>query len=263
MKLYPVASSFSPRTVLLPVIGIFVVGLTFPSSADAQQQTKMSKGLRSLVSAGTTGGDVIYEGPQAEVERLAATYGLTVKKKMPTGAVLSGSASRIESLSRDGQVGYLTEDVRVTGMMAVATRSTGANLLWEEKNGNGKLFGGLTGKGIGVAIIDSGIANHPDLRNRILYEFDFTGTGTDDGYGHGTHVASIVAGSGAGSRTPAGSSYVGMAPGASLISLKVLGNDGTGYVSDVICAIEWAIQNRHKFGIRVINLSLGHPSSDS
>ena len=54
-----------------------------------------------------------------------------------------------------------------------------------------------------------------------------------------------------------------MAPGASLISLKVLGADGTGYVSDVIGAIDWAIANKNKFGIRVINLSLGAPSSGS
>ena len=79
-----------------------------------------------------------------------------------------------------------------------------------------------------------------------------------DQYGHGTHLAGIVAGSGAGSRTDNNAGYIGMAPGAAIISEKVLDENGIGYVSDVIEAIDWTIENRLRFNIRVINLSLGH-----
>src|SRR5690606_28504599 len=118
---------------------------------------------------------------------------------------------------------------------------------------------GLTGLGIGVAVIDSGIAAHPDIAQRIKYSLDLTDEeGVADGYGHGTHVGAIIAGNGSGSRSSDGLGYIGMAPGAELISLKVLGSDGTGYVADVIAAIDWCVRNRERFRIRIINLSLGH-----
>ena len=90
MKLFWLGSSLSSRTVLLPVIGMFVAGLSFPALADAQQRARMSKGLEKLVSTGAADTSVIYEGPQAEVERLAATYGLSVRKQLPGGAVFVG-----------------------------------------------------------------------------------------------------------------------------------------------------------------------------
>ena len=87
---------------------------------------------------------------------------------------------------------------------------------------------------------------------------DFTDSrsiGRDD-YGHGTHVAGIIAGS-------QDSGYAGVAPGAHLVSLKVLKADGSGDTSDVIAAIDWAIRNRLRYNLRVINLSLGHPVFES
>jgi serine protease AprX len=85
---------------------------------------------------------------------------------------------------------------------------------------------------------------------------DFTGASGRDGYGHGTHVAGIVAGD-------AGGGFAGMAPGAHLVSLKVLGDAGTGHKSDVIRAIDWAVEHQAAYNIRVINLSLGHPVYES
>ena len=84
------------------------------------------------------------------------------------------------------------------------------------------------------------------------------GYGRDE-FGHGTHVAGIVA------AEPIDESggNVGMAPGANLINLKVLGSDGSGKTTDVIAAIEWANRNRYRYGIRIINLSLGHPVFES
>ena len=112
----------------------------------------------------------------------------------------------------------------------------------------------LTGQGIGVAVIDSGITSHPDLGNRVIASQDFNPnvTGTDDAYGHGTGVAGIIAGDG----TASLGQYIGVAPQANLINLRV--NDGTGAAptSAVMNAILWAVTNRNTYNIRVLNLSL-------
>jgi serine protease AprX len=112
----------------------------------------------------------------------------------------------------------------------------------------------LTGQGIGIAVIDSGIASHPDLGNRVIVSQNFNPNvnGNDDAYGHGTAVAGIIAGDG----TASLGQYIGVAPQASLISLRV--NDGTGGAptSAIMNAILWAVINRNTYNIRVINLSL-------
>jgi serine protease AprX len=124
----------------------------------------------------------------------------------------------------------------------------------------------VTGNGVGVAIIDSGVASwHNDLYlsegagPRVVHFKDFTTTATGnasslptDGYGHGTHVAGIIAGSGADSN----GRRTGMAPGAHLIALKVLDSDGNGYISDVIAAIDYAVAHKDALAIRIINLSV-------
>src|SRR5213594_1281996 len=123
------------------------------------------------------------------------------------------------------------------------------------------------GAGIGVAILDSGIAPHPDLPN-VGKTVDFTGGPNirTDPYGHGTHVAGIIGGSGQSSQ----GLYAGIAPSARLINLRVLDGTGAGTSSSVIDAIEWAISNRNALGddgksmnIRVINISLGHAPYES
>lgn len=116
------------------------------------------------------------------------------------------------------------------------------------------------GRGTGVAVVDSGIAPLADLWPRISAFYDFTRGGTavatapSDKYGHGTHVASLIAGNGANSE----GRNVAVAPAAHLIGLKVLDDHGAGYTSDVIAAIEFAITNKRALGIDVLNLSLGH-----
>ena len=120
------------------------------------------------------------------------------------------------------------------------------------------------GRGVGVAIVDSGIAPTPDLTGRISAFYDFsngviTATAPNDGYGHGTHIAGLIAGSGAQSN----GKYVGVATAARLIGLKVLDATGAGYSSDVIAAVEFATENKAALGIDVMNLSLGHPIYES
>jgi serine protease AprX len=134
---------------------------------------------------------------------------------------------------------------------------------------------GFDGAGVGVAVIDSGVSNwHDDLTNRstnsgvrssggqrVLKFVDFVNgrTTSYDDYGHGTHVAGIIAGNGYDSD----GGKAGIAPGAHLLSLKVLDDQGGGYVSDVIAALDWAVQNKTTYNIRVINLSVGAPVTES
>ena len=124
----------------------------------------------------------------------------------------------------------------------------------------------LDGTGIGIAIVDSGIdTDHRSFLNRlngvrVVYSEDFTGEGrTDDPYGHGTHVASLAAGNG---RISNGE-YVGVAPNANLINLRVLNATGVGTTAYVLRALDWVATNRTTYNIRVVNLSLGMPAIDS
>jgi serine protease AprX len=134
---------------------------------------------------------------------------------------------------------------------------------------------GLDGAGVGVAIIDSGTtAWHDDLTyqgsssavrqvggQRVAKFVDFVNGRTTpyDDYGHGTHVAGIIAGNGYDTFGARG----GVAPAAHLVSLKVLNAQGSGYISDVIAALDWTTQNRAAYNIRVVNLSVGAPVTES
>jgi len=115
---------------------------------------------------------------------------------------------------------------------------------------------GFDGTGVGVAIIDSGVATaHDDLGpDRIAHFADFVSYQPNayDDYGHGTHVAGIIAGSGYDSN----GARRGIAPGASLVVLKVLDGAGRGHISNVIAALDYAVATRASFNTRVINLSV-------
>lgn len=114
---------------------------------------------------------------------------------------------------------------------------------------------GWLGQGITIAVLDTGIALHPDFDRRILAFQDIVHgkKGIYDDSGHGTHVAGIAAGSGRSS----GGIYAGMAPRAGIIALKVLDHEGNGSISDVMRGIQWILDNRKKYGIRIVNISVG------
>ncbi|MET9822759.1 S8 family serine peptidase [Streptomyces sp. NPDC006349] len=133
-------------------------------------------------------------------------------------------------------------DGRVHATLDRSTAQIGAPEAWQA---------GYRGDGVKVAVLDTGAdAGHPDLAGRIAEAENFsTDAGTGDGNGHGTHVASTVAGSGAASH----GSRKGVAPGAGLLIGKVLSDDGYGSESQVIDGMEWAVAR----GADVVNLSLG------
>ncbi|MFG1998813.1 S8 family serine peptidase [Spirillospora sp. NPDC048911] len=133
-------------------------------------------------------------------------------------------------------------DARVRAALDKSVPQIGAPTAWEA---------GSTGKGVTVGVLDSGIdASHPDLADAVAASQDFTGNpkGVRDGFGHGTHVASIITGDGVADRR-----YRGVAPDARLVVGKVLDDGGNGTVSQVIAGMEWAAGQR----LRVVNMSLG------
>lgn len=133
-------------------------------------------------------------------------------------------------------------DRRVEAALDRSTAQIGAPQAWKS---------GLKGKGVKVAVLDTGVdTSHPDLKGRVRESVDFSDSAsTADRVGHGTHVASIIAGSGAAS----GGRYQGVAPEAELISGKVLNDQGVGADSQIIAGMEWAVAR----GAKVVNMSLG------
>jgi serine protease AprX len=131
-------------------------------------------------------------------------------------------------------------------------------------NGINQNLYSYTGAGVTVAFIDSGITSyqHPDLADsRLLAFVDFVNQRTTkyDDNGHGTHVAGLISGTG----KLSAKKYAGMAPGASLVSLKVLDQNGDGTVGDILKALDWVYTNGKAYGVRVVNLSVGAAVTES
>jgi len=117
-----------------------------------------------------------------------------------------------------------------------------------------------SGAGTAVAIIDTGITPSPDFGNRIVAMVDFTPDHEGlDHYGHGTHMAGIVAGNG----TLSNGQWAGVAPSANLVSVKVASADGSTDVSVVLAAMQWVVTHKAQYNIRVLNLSYGTDSKQS
>jgi serine protease AprX len=222
--------------------------------AAAGHKARLSADLADHIRAGSPAIDVIVHGTRQEVQALAARYNLRVRKLLRSGAVLRGTAGEIDALQQDDSVDHLSNDIRYVSSADVVAQSIGADQVWA---GTPRVPG-LAGRGIGVVVIDSGVdPKHAALQGRIAASFDFTGGDGVDRFGHGTHVAATIAG--APGRTVETRDYRGIATLARIVSLRVLGDDGSGLASDVIEAIDWAIENREQYDIRVINLSLGAP----
>jgi len=165
------------------------------------------------------------------------------------------------ALSNKPNVTYISLDRAIGATLDYSASGVNAPVAWTA---------GWDGTGVGVAIIDSGIDSHADLlarraqRSRVVYREKFVGASENDDFGHGTHVAGIVAGNGSASDVP-GSSHVlrGIAPNANLLDLHVLDQNGSSNDSAVIAAIQTAVNLRNRYNVRVINLSLGRPIYES
>ena len=118
---------------------------------------------------------------------------------------------------------------------------------------------GLSGKNVTIAVMDTGIVPHPDLKDRIVLFRDFCQNriGLYDDNGHGTHIAGILAGNGMQSILNKKGNYMGIAPKARLISLKVLDAKGNGSTQNMLEAVDYLLRIRERFHIRILNISVG------
>src|SRR3954469_9556867 len=246
------------RSHRLPLAAFVAVVLVSPPAdtfAQSPRRARMSSDLVDrLAKRVEAAAPIIVSASDASIDGLVTRYGVRLKKRLAGGAVLEATGGQLDAISQDPEVAHIASDAKVFRQMAVTTEATGADQVWNGLAG----LRGLTGKGIGVAVIDSGVSTqHTALKNRVVAALDFTASGNvGDNYGHGTHVAGIIGETGK-------DGFTGMAPGTWLVSLKALGADGSGNTSDVIEAIDWAVLNRARYNIRVINLSLGHPVLES
>jgi serine protease AprX len=205
--------------------------------------------------------DVIIQykqAPTASDDQFVTGKGGVVKRKFSTirAGLYTVPSAVLNALTGNTNVAYISTDRTVQASLDQADTTIGANLAASFS---------VSGAGIGIAVIDSGIANVDDLKGKIVYsQLLNTGATPGDLYGHGTHVAGILAGSG---KDSTGSQYLrtfhGVAQGVSLIDLQVLDQDGAGTDSFTIAGIEQAIALASKYNIRVINLSLGRPVFES
>jgi serine protease AprX len=191
-------------------------------------------------------------------KRLPAVKGYAVKLKARDAVKLRRS-KRVRAVTLNAPM-RSSRPPDAANLATTYPKTVGADKLWAA---------GITGKGIGVAVIDSGIsADKPDFKDgnggsRVAANVVVSlATGPGDGVGHGTHVSGIVAGNSLhrDAGEPSYGAYLGIAPDADLIMLKVADDAGEATMIDVISALQYAVDHRDELGIRVLNLSM---SSDT
>ncbi len=212
-------------------------------------------------------------GSQAkhDVIALGGTVGIDLPIINGFGASMSPAAA--SSLAGSADVREVSPDAATTtqgssynpatdvGSPAGLSSDVGYNTYWSQR---------FSGQGVGVALIDSGVAPVPALSasGKVIYGPDFTPTGYFpqvrglDTYGHGTFMAGLIAGRQPGATAPYNASsgyYLGVAPDAHIVSVKVADATGATVQSAVIAGIQWVVQHRNDSGlnIKVLNLSLG------
>ena len=250
---------------------LFVVLIALCTSWPAAPQAQRGGPTLSadLHDARTRGGRirVIVQGAEPALGSLRSRLRGLVRRDLGSGLALDVTPEQFATLANDPSIAHISGDVPVAADMAGTNRITRASEVWQSTTG---LLGltsttGYTGGGIGVAVLDSGIASHTAIGSRVVARANFVSWEEDaagDAFGHGTHVAGAIAGSTTAANRVTDKYRGGSAPGVHLVDVRVLGRRGMGLTSDVIAGIDWAVANRKRFDIRVISLALGHPVTE-
>ncbi len=173
------------------------------------------------------------------------------------GSALTVSGDNLEKIARTDGVKGISKDQKLKVLEQPEVQSGSSSLpnsidhLWNIDDPRKNQ--GYTGKGVTVALIDTGAdRNHEALAGKIVAFKDFVNNQNDsyDDNGHGTHCASLVA----------GEKGTGVAPGADLVVIKVMDRDGACYLSDALKALDWCLENKDRYGIKVISFSVGGES---
>src|SRR3989441_2886510 len=203
----------------------------------------------------------VAHGAAGAVAAKATAAGATDVAALHTLDIVTARVSidSIRSLQNDSRVSFMAADAVVTAV--------GKEDRYEKSNGRpspgvlavdaSEAWNEATGRGLTVALMDTGIAEHPDLEGSVVARLDFANDGTTrlDPSGHVTFVAGLIAAH--------GEKVSGVAPGATLVSLRVLDQRGNGTMHAVLAAFDWLLQNRTSMHIKVLNLSFGAPQRSS
>ncbi|HEY6509921.1 MAG TPA: S8 family serine peptidase [Vicinamibacterales bacterium] len=251
------------------VVAWLVIGLDATALAQRPRDDhKLDDYLRRQAASSDDGDGVervivtFKAGTSAPATERLRRKGAAFSRTLPTiGAVaLRVPRGQLRAVAEDSEVLHVSHDSPVVAQDIEATSVSGTALQSAYSlrrtlgiDGVGSASP-LVGRGVTVAVIDSGIHPGRDFQGRIAAFVDFTGEDirrVTDPYGHGTHVAGTIGGH---SRQVSG-----VAPGVTFIGLRVLDSKGVGTTSRVIRALQWAIDHRRSHAIDIVNLSLGHP----
>ncbi len=236
-------------------VPVAILAAIATASADARATVHYAKVAAPLAAAARRSAPqkplhVIISGPSAAAA--AGRYGTKVRRLGFGGAVAASvPAGRLAALKSDRGVSLISLDssVSFTAVGAVSASSLATIFPGRDSAANA-WSAGATGRGVGIAVIDSGVTPSDAFGSRLVQVALDGQTGSlDDTVGHGTLVAGVAAG-----YSPDGR-FIGIAPGATVYALNI--NRPTGVrTSDVITALKWIFDNAHAYNIRVVNLSL-------
>jgi serine protease AprX len=244
-----------------------VFGLALASAApQGQRGPTLSDDLKQALARGERV-RVIVQAEEDALLSLRTRHGRGLRRLLAGALTLDLTPQEFGALRNTSGVAHISGDLPVVADSAIVNKVTSAETVWAGTTGLLGLLStpGYTGRGIGVAVIDSGIADHAALSTRVVARVNLVSSEPNvkgDPFGHGTHIAGLIGG-GANAALGVTNTYAGgSAPGVHFADVRVLGSNGTGYTSDVIAGIDWTIANARRFNLKIINLSLGHPVAE-
>jgi serine protease AprX len=246
--------------------GLFLGLVLSAAHPEGQRRPTLTDDLKSALASGARV-RVIVQGEEDALAPLRFRLGRGLRRQLAGALSLDLSGSELSRLAADGGIAHISRDLPVVADMAITNKVTRADKVWAGSRGLLGLLSqpAVTGSGIGVAVIDSGIADHAALGGRVVARVNLVSEEpgvSGDPFGHGTHVAGIIGGSTTAATRVTPAYAGGSAPGVHFVDVRVLASNGAGYTSDVIAGIDWTIANAQRYGVRIINLSLGHPVAE-